>query len=54
MDPKDIDEIKEALTNYCGTAMVSGFPMAIANLNELEHMDEEELRELAEKLGLDK
>jgi len=54
MNPKDIDEIKEELTNYYGTAMVSGFPMAMANLNELEHMDEDELRELAEKLGLEK
>ncbi len=51
--PKDIDEIKEELTDYYGTAMVSGFPMAMANLNELENMDEDELRELAEKLGLE-
>ena len=52
MKPKTVEEIKEELEDYYGTAMTNGFPMAVMNLNELEDMDEEELRKLAEELDL--
>ncbi len=50
--PKDPEEIRDDLETYFGTAMCSGFPMAVFDLNELENMNEEELRELHESLGL--
>ena len=51
---KDIEQIKEELENYYGTAIVNGFPMAMVDYAELESKDEEKLRTLAEKLGLDR
>ncbi len=49
---KDIEEIRSELMDYYGTAMVNGFPMAVVDLDEIERMDEDELREMAEELGL--
>ena len=46
---KSPEEIKEELQNYYGTTMVSGFPMAMAELNELEGMSDEELTDLTEE-----
>ena len=51
-DDIDMEELREKLTDYYGTAMVNGFPMAMADLNGLDRMDDEEIRELAEELGL--
>ena len=51
-DDIDTEELREKLTDYYGTAMVNGFPMAMADLNGLGSMDDEEIRELAEELGL--
>ncbi|MBP1554925.1 MAG: hypothetical protein J6U30_02485 [Oscillospiraceae bacterium] len=51
-DDKDTEELREKLTDYYGTAMMNGFPMAMADLKGLDSMDEEEIRELAEELGL--
>ena len=51
-DDKDTEELREKLTDYYGTAMMNGFPMAMADLNGLDRMDEREIRELAEELGL--
>lgn len=51
-DDIDTEELREKLTDYYGTAMVNGFPMAMADLNGLDRMDDEEIRELAEELGL--
>ena len=51
-DDIDTEELREKLTDYFGTAMVNGFPMAMADLNGLDSMDEEEIRELAEELGI--
>ena len=52
MGPKDIEEIRSELEDYYGTAMVNGFPMAMTDLSDLENKSEEELRELAEELGI--
>ncbi|MBP0986100.1 MAG: hypothetical protein J6P39_03725 [Oscillospiraceae bacterium] len=51
-DDKETEELREKLTDYYGTAMVNGFPMAMADLNGLDSMDDEEIRELAEELGI--
>lgn len=53
MWPNDTDEIRDELRDYYGTAVVSGFPAAAALLFEVEDLDDEEVRELAEELGLD-
>ena len=39
----DKKEIKEKLQDYYGTAMLNGFPAAMADLNELEYLDGEQL-----------
>ena len=51
-DGIDTDELREKLTDYYGTAMMNGFPAAMADLNGLDSMDDDEIRELAEELGL--
>lgn len=50
--PDPEDELKEKLKDYYGTAAVSGFPMAVIELNEIDDLDEEELEELADQLGI--
>lgn len=52
MDEIDIAELKDKLRDYYGTAMVSEFPMAMAELNEVDSMSDEEVIEKAEELGL--
>jgi hypothetical protein len=51
-DDIDTEELREKLTDYYGTAMVNGFSMAMADLSGLDSMDDEEIRKLAEELGL--
>lgn len=53
MTPKDIEEIIAELEDYFGTAMMNGFPAAVIDLENLKNLGEDELKELAEKLGLD-
>ncbi len=48
----DKKELKEQLQDYYGTAMLNGSPAAMADLNDLEDMDEEELERLAEEAGI--
>ena len=50
---RDPEDIREELRDYYGTAAVSGFPMAAAQLFDVDGVDNEELREKAEELGLD-
>lgn len=45
-------ESKEYLQDYYGTAMLNGFPAAMADLNELEELSPEELQQCAEELGI--
>jgi hypothetical protein len=49
----DIDALRHALEDYCGTATFGGFPAAVLDLAELESMDGCELCEKAEELGFD-
>ena len=45
----ETEELREKLKDYYGTAMMSGNPMAVMDLSRVENMDEQQLREEAEK-----
>ena len=49
---KDREELLEELRSYYSTAALNGFDMAAMDLYALDDMDDEELEELAEELGL--
>ena len=49
---RDAEELREKLKDYYGTAMTSGFPMAVIELSEIDDMSDEEILEKAEGLGL--
>ena len=49
----DIEALREDLIDYFGTAMMSGFPMAIMDLSEVEDASDLKLIMLAEKVGFD-
>ena len=50
-DDCDAEELRERLTDYYGTATVSGFPMAMADMNEVSWVDDEEVIRRAKELG---
>ena len=52
MDEINVSYLRERLRDYYGTAMTSGFPMAMAELNEVDSMSDEEVIERAEEFGL--
>lgn len=49
----DVDKLKDALSDYYGTAAFNGFPAAFADLIALDNLSGLELCELAEREGLD-
>lgn len=49
----DIDELRDCLVDYCGTAVYSGSPAAVIDLAEIEYANAEELFRKAEELGID-
>ena len=49
---EDREELLEELRSYYGTAALNGFPVALQDLYDLDSTDEDELRQLAEELGL--
>ena len=50
--PDQEDQLKDRLKDYYGTAAVNGFPMAVIQLSEIDDLDEEQLEELADQLGI--
>lgn len=48
-DEEKIEELRQKLRDYYGTAMTSGMPMAVIDLARVERMDDEEVLEEAEK-----
>jgi predicted PhzF superfamily epimerase YddE/YHI9 len=52
MPEKDIEDIRDELIDYYGTAMMNGFPMAVMELSDIEDLSDEEVQALAEELGL--
>jgi len=51
-DDEKVEELKEQLMDYYGTAMTSGMPMAVIDLGRIESMDDEEIMKEAEKLSI--
>ena len=49
----DVDALHDYLLDYCGTAMMSGFPAAFLDVVDIDSMDGEELCRKAEDLGAD-
>lgn len=49
----DGDRLRIDLIDYYGSAMASGFPMAIMDLAKAENASGEELLELAKNAGVD-
>ena len=49
----DINRLRKDLMDDYGSAMFSGFPMAVMDLSKVERMSDSELVELARKKGMD-
>lgn len=49
----NIEELRRDLMDYYGTAMNSGFGMAVIDLSEIENASPEKLINIAKKLGVD-
>lgn len=49
----DIDRLREYLRDYCGTAAYGGFPAALLDLADIDALNDRELCEKAEELGVD-
>lgn len=48
-----VDALRAYLLDYCGTAMFSGFPVAVLDVADIERASGEELCRIAERLGID-
>ena len=48
----DVDELRDYMIDYCGTAAFSGSPAAVLDVVDIEKMDGYELCEKAEDLGI--
>lgn len=48
-DDESVEQLREKLKEYYGTAMASGMPMAVIDLVKVERMSDEEVIEEAEK-----
>ena len=51
-EEEDVEEVRERLRDYYGSAMFSGFPMAVMDLCDTDSMDDEEVLEKARENGL--
>ena len=49
----DVDELREYMEDYYGTAMFNGFPPALLDLADIENASGEELCQMAEEMGID-
>ena len=49
----DVDELRDYMTDYCGTAAFNGFPAAMVDVWDIERMDGYELCQKAESMGID-
>lgn len=48
-----IEELRQRLLDYYGTAMYSGFPMAMMDVIDVSTMSDEEVIEKARELGVE-
>ena len=51
-DTAEIEDVRDALRDYYGTAMVSGFPMAAVDVAKVDSMSDEEVISDAYRNGL--
>lgn len=49
----DVDALRRDLKDYYGSAMCSGFPMAVVELSQVESASPQELVELSQRAGFD-
>ena len=49
----DVDALRAYLLDYCGSAMMSGFPAALLDVVDIERASGEELCRMAERMGVD-
>ena len=49
----DVDALRSYLLDYCGSAMMSGFPAALLDVVDVERATGEELCRMAERMGID-
>lgn len=49
----DVDALRRDLEDYYGSAMCSGFPMAVVELSQVENASPQELVELSRRAGFD-
>lgn len=49
----DVDALRDYLLDYCGSAMMSGFPAAVLDVVDIERASGEELCRMAERMGID-
>lgn len=49
----DIEQLRDDLKDYYGTAMFGGFPMAMIEAEKVLRASDEELIRIAEKNGID-
>ncbi len=48
----NVEELRNLLKDYYGTAMFNGFPMAVIDLGKVDRMSDEEVIELAYEVGI--
>ena len=51
--PYNYKDLRDDLTDYYGTAMTSGNPMAIMELSRIQQLNDEELLSTAQQNGFD-
>ena len=49
----DVSKLRDDLEDYYGTAMCSGFPMAVVELSQAQNASPQELVDMARRAGLD-
>lgn len=49
----NVDDLRDYMRDYYGTAMFNGFPAALMDLADVDSMDGYRLCELAEREGVD-
>ena len=47
----ETEQLRKKLEDYYGTAMCSGFPMAMMELEEVRRASDEEIIQMAQRLG---
>ena len=49
----DVDKLRDYLMDYCGTAVLTGFPAAAFDLVDVQIASGQELCQMAERFGVD-